>query len=105
MPTIAGLILGLATAIYRVSDLASSKVWYTEVFGVKPYFDEPFYVGFNIAGYEFGLNLSKTVDPGPGRSVAYCRVGNIDYAVEGFYKAGAVVRSPIHNVDGGIGVA
>ena len=99
------MILGLATAIYRVSDLARSKAWYTEVFGVQPYFDEPYYVGFNIAGYELGLNPSKTVDPGPGGSVAYWRVGNIDDAVEWFAKAGAVVRSPIQDVGGGIRVA
>src|SRR6187399_407022 len=45
----------LMTAIYPTADLAKAKAWYAEVFGVQPYFDEPFYVGFNVAGYELGL--------------------------------------------------
>ena len=48
-------ILGLRTVCYMVPDLEEGKSWYTEAFGVKPYFDEPFYVGFNIGGYELGL--------------------------------------------------
>jgi lactoylglutathione lyase len=46
---------GLRTAIYPVPDLDAAKTWYGELFGVKPYFDEPFYVGFDVAGYELGL--------------------------------------------------
>lgn len=50
------MILGLRTAIYHVDDLQAAKEWYTKVLGVEPYFDEPFYVGFNVGGYELGLN-------------------------------------------------
>jgi len=46
---------GLRTTVYKVADLDAAKAWYTGAFGVEPYFDEPFYVGFNIAGYELGL--------------------------------------------------
>ena len=46
---------GLRTATYQVKDLARAKEWYTTVLGAKPYFDQPFYVGFNIGGYELGL--------------------------------------------------
>lgn len=47
--------LGLRTTIYRVADLDQAKKWYAQAFDIKPYFDEPFYVGFNIGGYELGL--------------------------------------------------
>lgn len=47
--------LGLRTCIYLVSDLDAAKKWYTDVFAVPPYFDQPFYVGFNIGGFELGL--------------------------------------------------
>ena len=47
--------LGLRTCIYRVPNLAAAKVWYSQAFQTKPYFDEPFYIGFNIGGYELGL--------------------------------------------------
>lgn len=43
-----------------MSDLASAKAWYSKAFGISPYFDEPFYVGFNIGGYELGLQREET---------------------------------------------
>jgi lactoylglutathione lyase len=46
---------GLRTTIYQVPDLSAAKAWYTNAFGKEAYFDEPFYVGFNIGGYELGL--------------------------------------------------
>jgi len=48
-------VKGLRTTIYRVADLVKAKTWYTKAFGIEPYFDEPFYVGFNVGGYELGL--------------------------------------------------
>ena len=49
------MLQGLRTATYQVKDLARAKEWYSTVLGVKPYFDQPFYVGFNVGGYELGL--------------------------------------------------
>jgi lactoylglutathione lyase len=48
-------ILGLRTTIYKVSDIAKAKEWYRKAFGVDPHFDESFYVGFNVGGFELGL--------------------------------------------------
>ena len=50
------MFLGLRTVVYKVSDLGRAKAWYTKVLGIEPYFDEPFYVGFNVGGYELGLD-------------------------------------------------
>ena len=47
-------ILGLRTTLYRVPDLNEGKEWYAKAFDTPPYFDESFYVGFNIGGYEPG---------------------------------------------------
>ena len=49
------MILGLRTAIYPVADLDAAKRWYTQMLGQAPYFDQPFYVGFNVGGFELGL--------------------------------------------------
>ena len=49
------MILGLRTVIYPAPDLAAAKAWYESVLGIKPYFDEPFYVGFAVGGFELGL--------------------------------------------------
>ncbi|GAA4390661.1 VOC family protein [Hymenobacter koreensis] len=52
---------GLRTTVYPVGDLNRAKAWYSAVLGQKPYFDEPFYVGFNVAGYELGLDPNAPV--------------------------------------------
>jgi len=46
---------GLRTVIYPASDLDAAKEWWTTTLGIEPYFDQPFYVGFNVAGYELAL--------------------------------------------------
>src|SRR3546814_20372156 len=53
-------ILGLRTAIYRVTDTNAAKQWYARAFNIQPYFDEPFYVGFDIDGFELGLQPEVT---------------------------------------------
>lgn len=49
------MLLGLRTAIYPVSDIAAAKAWYAQLLEVPPYFDQPFYVGFAVGGFELGL--------------------------------------------------
>ena len=49
------MILGLRTAVYPAPDLAKAKAGYAEVLGQAPCFDEPFYVGFEVGGFELGL--------------------------------------------------
>jgi predicted enzyme related to lactoylglutathione lyase len=99
-------VLGLRTVIYHVPDLERAKQWYRTAFGVEPYFDEPFYVGFNIGGYELGLDPdTEGAKPGPGGSVAYWGVADADAALTHFQHAGATVRSPVRDVGEGIRVA
>ena len=59
------MFLGLRTVIYPSPDLATAKAWYTQALGQDPYFDEPFYVGFNVGGYELGLDPNGDVAVGP----------------------------------------
>jgi len=100
------MVQGLGTVIYHVTDLDRAKAWYANAFGQQPYFDEPFYVGFNIAGYEFGLDPDPASATGTGASaIAYWRVADIARAVEHFQNAGALLRAPIQDVGGGIRVA
>ena len=74
-------IKGLGTVIYPVTDLARAKAWYTAAFGQAPYFDEAFYVGFEIAGYELGLHPEPADKTGSTGGVAYWRVDDIAAAV------------------------
>ena len=100
------MILGLRTVIYHVPDLQRAKAWYSAAFGVQPYFDEPFYVGFNIGGYELGLDPSaEGTPPGPGGAVAYWGVRDIEAAVRHFTSAGARLAAAVQDVGGDIRVA
>lgn len=100
------MIKGLGTVVYRVGDLSRAKAWYAAAFGQAPYFDQPFYVGFEIGGYELGLDpdLSDGA-PGAGGSTAYWRVEAIDAAVDHFTRAGATLVAPAREVGEGIKVA
>jgi predicted enzyme related to lactoylglutathione lyase len=91
--------------VYKVSDLDQAKAGYQGVFGVEPYFDEPFYVGFNIEGYELGLDpATSSTPPGPGGAVTYWRVEDIELGVGRFTETGAEVQAPVQDVDGGVKV-
>ena len=80
---------GLRTVIYSVPDLARAKVWYTDAFGVAPYFDEPFYVGFQIGGFELGLNPDMDGVTVGNNAVAYWGVPEIDKAYARLLDRGA----------------
>ena len=99
------MIKGLATVIYHVPDLDRAKTWYAEAFQQAPYFDQPFYVGFNIAGYELGLDPDPASKAGPGGTVAYWRVPEIEAGVRQFVTAGATVAAAVQDVGDGIRVA
>ena len=100
------MVQGLATVVYHVSDLEQAKAWYAQAFGKPPYFDEPFYVGFEIGGYELGLLPTEApFSPGPGGAVAYWRVQQIQPALDHFVASGAELLSPAKDVGGGIQVA
>jgi predicted enzyme related to lactoylglutathione lyase len=98
--------LGLRTVIQHVSDLSRARDWYAAAFGISPYFDEPFYVGFQIGGFELGLDPDcSRVMPGEGGSAAYWGVSDIRSACDHFTQCGATTREPAREVGGGIWVA
>lgn len=105
MPQTDSMVQGLGTVIYHVADLSAAKSWYTKAFRQEPYFDQPFYVGFNIGGYELGLDPNQTLtSAGRGGSVAYWRVNEIDRAVDHFVASGSMVVAPVQDVGEGIKV-
>ena len=96
---------GLRTVIYHVPDLARAKAWYSAAFGVLPYFDEPFYVGFNIGGYELGLDPDMSGVQVGSNVVAYWGVANAESAFQDLIHKGARLHSVLREVGGGIRVA
>ena len=100
---------GLRTVIYPVDDLARAKSWYGEILDQQPHFDEPFYVGFSVGGYELGLDPNETGGAsgasGEGVAVAYWGVDDIDATYQRLLDLGAQERAPITDVGDGIRLA
>jgi predicted enzyme related to lactoylglutathione lyase len=97
---------GIYTTIYRTPDINKAKAWYSKAFGVEPYFDEPFYVGFDIAGYELGLQPEAGENTaGIGGAVAYWGVANADVAFAAMLEHGATEHAEAKDVGGGVRVA
>ncbi len=91
---------GLRTVIYGVNDLEKAKTWYSMVLGIQPYFDQPFYVGFNVGGYELGLDPNTSA--GTSGPVAYWGVDDADAALKRLLELGAHELSPVQDVGDGI---
>ena len=50
----------LRTVINHANDIDAARNWYIKATGIQPYFDEPFYAGFDINGNEPGLDPDDT---------------------------------------------
>jgi catechol 2,3-dioxygenase-like lactoylglutathione lyase family enzyme len=90
---------GLRTVIHPVADLDAAKQWWTDLLGFGPYFDEPFYVGFVVAGYELGL--LPGANPADG-ALTYWGVDDVDAAVADAVALGATVHVAPSEVGEGI---
>jgi predicted enzyme related to lactoylglutathione lyase len=102
------MFLGLRTIVYHVTDLEGAKAWWSELLGFPPYFDQPFYVGFQVGGYELGLHPEDDVtghQSVPGNVITYWGVADIDAAYGRIIALGAVEHQVIQDVGGGIRVA
>lgn len=95
-------MLGLRTTIYKVPDLGKAKDWYTRAFGTTPYFDEPFYVGFNIGGYELGLLPEGKATTTADNVMSYWGVADIEKTFLHLTSLGAAEHEKPTNVGGEI---
>lgn len=93
---------GLRTTVYIVSDLKAATKWYTDVLGVKPYFDTDFYVGFNIGGYELGLHPGDENNVTGNNVHSYWGVDDVEATMERLVAAGAVESEKPTDVGEGI---
>ncbi len=83
------MIQGLRTAIYPVGDIIEGRSWYRRVLDCEPYFDEPFYVGFSVGGFELGLVPDGV--PSPDGVHAFWGVPNAAAELDRLAGLGAVV--------------
>ncbi len=97
---------GLRTVVYGVSDIEKAREWYSTVLGIRPYFDEVFYVGFNVGGYELGLSPNEPTGKGSESSgpVAYWGVEDAEATLQRLLELGATALRPVQDVGDGIEV-
>lgn len=102
----AEMFLGLHTAVYHVGDIEKGKEWYSRALEISPYLDEPYYVGFNVGGYELGLDTG-TADNSLKQEghTAYWGVSNIEDVFSHLILIGAQRHEDIKDVGGGIRIA
>jgi len=98
------MFLGLRTVVYYVDDIDKAKLWYSSVLDQKPYFDESFYVGFNVGGFELGLHPNDGRKKGEGH-VAYWGVENAESTFKQLLDLGASEHEVVQDVGGRIKVA
>jgi predicted enzyme related to lactoylglutathione lyase len=99
------MILGLRTAQFHVKpqNLAAVRDWYARCLGVSPYFDQPFYVGFNLGGFEFGLVPDEyATEEVQGGTHVYWGVADVAAAVAAMVNCGGIDETGIQDVGGGI---
>ncbi len=90
---------GLRTVIYPVADLPAAKAWWTGLLGQEPYFDQPFYVGYEVGGYELGLLPGGA---GTDGALTYWGVQDCAAAVTVALAAGATLHAAATEVGDGI---
>jgi hypothetical protein len=95
IPTMTLVLNGLRTVIYPSTDLGADKAWWSELLGKQPYVDEPFYVGFEVAGYE--LALLPDADPSDG-ALVYWGVDDVQASAQSAIASGSVEHTPVANV-------
>jgi predicted enzyme related to lactoylglutathione lyase len=98
-------MLGLRTTIYKVPDLQKAKDWYSKAFETKAYFDEVFYVGFSIKGYELGLLPEDDTSEKSDNALSYWGVEEIEKTYAKLLKLGATEHEKPNNVGGELMVA
>ena len=97
--------LRLRSAIYPVADLARARQWYADWLGIQPYFDEPFYVGFDVNGFELGLHPEGELKASTTGGIPYWKVDDLDAEWQSLLGRGGVAVSAPQDVGGGTRVA
>ncbi len=91
---------GLKTVVIPVEDLAAAKAVYTALLGVEPSQDQPYYVGFDVAGQHLGLDPNGARQ-GNTQPISYWHVDDISAAVEALTAAGATEKQAARDVGAG----
>jgi len=94
------MLTKLRSCIFTAPDLDAAKAFYTALLGIAPYFDLPDYVGYDVAGYELGLDPNGP-PPAGTNPIAYWSVGDLKAVIERAMELGAQIGQAPQEVGGG----
>ena len=103
---------GMANVSYWADDLKEARKWYTELFGIEPYFqmpdaENPAYIEFRVGDYKHEVGIidkkyaPKLTKEGPGGVVLFWHVDDINAAFNRLISMGATEYEPITDRSGG----
>ncbi|MEZ3179657.1 glyoxalase [Streptomyces pimonensis] len=95
---------GLKTIVYPVKDPGPAKALFRALFGVEPYTDEPYYVGFRTDTHEIGID-PRGHAKGMTGPVPYWTVTDIRQTLTALVEAGAKPLQDVQDVGGGTLIA
>jgi predicted enzyme related to lactoylglutathione lyase len=90
---------GAKTIIYPVKDLTAAKTVFGALLGVEPSMDQPYYVGFDVAGQHVGLDPNGHAQGMTG-PVSYWHVADIEAALKTLVAAGGTLQQPAKDYGG-----
>ncbi len=90
----------ISTVIVPVKDLTTAKTVYGALLGAEPIMDQPFYVGYRVGDFDFGLDPNGH-GKGMAGPVGYWEVEDINQRVRQLTDAGATVQQDVTDVGGG----
>lgn len=104
--TNAAVLRGIATISFYADDLNAATEWYRELLGIEPYFvrpedGPPAYVEFRIGDYQHELGIidrkyaPQGAASGPGGTVAFWHVDDIQAALDRVKTMGAAEYEPL----------
>jgi predicted enzyme related to lactoylglutathione lyase len=91
----------LSSIVYNVHNLDMAKAIQTALLGVGPHTESPYYVGFNVAGFEIALVPHGPDNTAPPVPIAYISVPELEAAISEVCLAGATLASAPTDVGGG----
>ena len=91
---------GVKTVIYPVSDIEKSRNLFSRLLGLGPVMDQPYYVGFTVAGQDIGLDPSGW-DRGMSGATPFWEVDDIHETMASLIGAGATIAEDVRDVGSG----
>ncbi|GAA4432288.1 VOC family protein [Ravibacter arvi] len=102
-------VRGLATINFYAVDHEGAKKWYSELFGMAPYFSVPGYFEFRLGDYQQELGfIDARYAPGaipekPAGEIAYWHVDDLEASLQHLVDHGAKLHLPVTDHSGGKG--